>query len=492
MSNPKRDRKRKRNVSSPVFRFLRFFSSIRFGIYLLIALGVLSLVGMLVVQQNVEGFAAFYADLGPYERSVLEWLGVFDIYHSWYYRLLLAALSLNIIMSAIDRLPGTWKLITQPNITMAPGRLEAQTFFKDYFLFTGDAESAATAAANRFRKRGFRDIRTETAGSARFVFAQKAAWNRLGGYAVHVALLLILFGGFLTSWSAQSGEMALAPGMTADRIETREALGDMTRRVTAELPFKIYCRDIRQKLIDSRGSIRPSNTLDWVTEITIIEGEMRTDASVSLNSPIDYEGYRIFHSSVVPLGRARTIRITATPEIGEPETISLNRGGTATLSDGTKVEFVSFRAGFDMKSEDPTGDTSDYESPAAVLEVTPPGGKQEPAFAFGGLMAEMPVAKQPVAGYTFRVVDFEKVADRHILFIRRDPGQPLLYAGFGLLVISLLGVFLFSHRRIWFRVDGEAEGIRVRLAGETNRPYDTFGSAFDRIASEIYDDLYRE
>lgn len=476
----------------PVSRFLRFFSSVRFGIFLLIAIGILSLIGIFVVQENVAGFPAFLAELGPYQRKVFIWLDLFDIYHSWYFRLLLAALSLNIILSSIDLFPSSWKLITKPSVTMSPSGFEAKPHFKDYFLFSGDVDSAASAAAERLQKRRFRDIRTESAGGARFVFAQKGAWNVLGTYAAHVSLLLILLGGLLTSWSAQSGEMTLSPGMTSRQITTNVVSPDQTRRMTIDLPFEVHCSDIRQKLIDTSGSIRASNTLDWITDLTIIDGKKETRATVSVNSPFDYKGYRIFHSSVVPLGKARVLTLTAIPEQGTPESVSIKRGGSVVLKDGTELRFVDFRAGFDMRNENPADDTSDYESPAAVIEVVSPDGKKHTAFAFGGVVAETPIANNPVAGYTFRIKDFERVADRHILFIRRDPGQPFLYAGFGLLVISLMGLFLFSHKRIWFRADTEAEGIRVRIAGDTNRPYDKFPALFEKFSGEISDDLYED
>ncbi len=472
-----------------IFKLLSYFSSVRFGIYLLIALVILSLAGMVIVQQNTEGFPAFVAGLAAWQRTLLEWTGLFDVYHSWYYRLLIAALSLNIILASIERFPSTWKLVREPNVTLPPARFEASPHFRDFLFDEGDTESAGERAAEVLRSRGFRDIRQEVAGTVRFVFAQKGSWNRFGAYAVHISLLLILFGGFLTSWSARSGEMALSPGDESDQIVRSEVLGELRRKSTTKLPFKVVCRDFRQKLIDPNGPLRPSNTLDWITELTIIDGDNSTDVTVSLNQPVDYGGYRIFHSSSVPLGRARKLDLSASSEGKPVQRISLDRGGSAQLSDGTLVKFVEFRARFDMKSEDPTADTMDYESPAAVLEVTPPGRGPEPAFAFGELLAGSELASRPVAGYTFRIDGFEKVADKHILYFRRDPGQPFLYSGFAILAITLLAVFLSSHHRYWFRADSEGDGIRVRIAGETNRPYDSFDSSFEKTTTEISEAL---
>jgi len=84
-------------------RALDFLSSVRFGVVQLCILVVLAMAGMLILQQNVDGFDAYYVSLTPAERVVFGYLGLFDIYHSWYVNLILLTLSLNIILATIDR-----------------------------------------------------------------------------------------------------------------------------------------------------------------------------------------------------------------------------------------------------------------------------------------------------------------------------------------------------------------------------------------------------
>src|SRR5918996_5064833 len=76
-------------------RFLDFISSVRFGIFLLCTLVVFSMIGMLIIQENVQGFDSYYASLTPAEKLVYGSLGLFDIYYSWYFNFLLLILSLN-------------------------------------------------------------------------------------------------------------------------------------------------------------------------------------------------------------------------------------------------------------------------------------------------------------------------------------------------------------------------------------------------------------
>ena len=91
-------------------------SSVRFGVVLLCILVAFSMVGMLIIQQNVQGFDSYFASLTPAEKTVYGSLGLFDIYYSWYYKFLLLVLSLNIVLASIDRFPSAWSFISKPKL----------------------------------------------------------------------------------------------------------------------------------------------------------------------------------------------------------------------------------------------------------------------------------------------------------------------------------------------------------------------------------------
>ena len=64
--------------TAPIFnRILDFLSSVRFGVVLLCILVVLAIVGMLIVQQNVNSFDAYFASLTPAQKIVYGKLGAF-------------------------------------------------------------------------------------------------------------------------------------------------------------------------------------------------------------------------------------------------------------------------------------------------------------------------------------------------------------------------------------------------------------------------------
>jgi hypothetical protein len=98
-------------------RFLDFLSSVRFGVTLLCILVTLCMIGMLIIQQNVEGFDAYYASLTPAEKLVYGSLGFFNIYYVWYFKALLLILSLNIILASIDHFQPSWAYVVKPKLT---------------------------------------------------------------------------------------------------------------------------------------------------------------------------------------------------------------------------------------------------------------------------------------------------------------------------------------------------------------------------------------
>jgi cytochrome c biogenesis protein len=471
-----------------ITRGLNLLSSVRFGVIQLILLAIACMIGMLIMQQNVEGFDKYYAELTPATKALFGNLGFFDIYHVWYFNALLLLLSLNIVLASIDRFPSAWVFIKRKKLDASAHWLRGQEQSASVRLRADSLSTAVEKIKTAFGGAGLKTTVTEKNGKT-FIFGERGAWNRLGAYAVHVALLTIFFGGFLTAQFGRVGMMPLEPGLSADEMsETVFALDQLTR-ANYQLPFEIECTDIEQKLIRKDGRITADNTLDWLTRIKIKDAERgtETEALVHMNKPFDYRGYRMFQASFIADGKARNITVRVIPaQGGAPQDVSIPRDGWVTLADGTRIEFADFSASFSVGGNQETGDNSDYSNPAAILNVTPPGGKAAKAYAFNPVMAEnAPFAKQPVAGYTYRLVDFERVPKAHILSIQKDPGSTVVYAGFVLLALTLCAVFFFSHQRVWALVEERGGQFEAVLGGNTSRNQLGFADRFKKMLEAI-------
>ncbi len=484
------------SIGRLIDKFLGLLSAVRFGVVLLVLLISACMIGMLIQQVELETFPKYFAGLTSAEKTVYGRLGVFDIYHVWYFNLLLLLLSLNIILASIDHFPKAWNFVRKKKLTASPTFAMTQRFRQEVPVPRLDRAqlTAKASAAARAQKFG---IRVTEEDSRTTIFAERGAWNRLGAYAVHVGLLTIFTGGFMTS-RGHTGGMWIEPGKTSDRMTKQVfSVGGPSEfeigRQELQLPFSLEGLDIVHKPIDKTKGIDTGNTLDWLTSVRIRDHETKheVEALVHMNKPFDYRGYRFFQASVTGVGSARQIKIRVTPEGGTAQEVSIPRNGLVKLSDGLRLRYVEFNPDFSVDanrqvSVGPGGGS--YEEPAAHLEVIRPNGERGDVWAFTDPFIErmqnapfMQSAFLNFAGYKLALVDFEKVDQAHMLSIQYDPGVKVVYIGFTLLCLMLIAVFFFSHQRLWIVLeDGKAY-----LGGDSNRNRLGFEDRARKIAEQI-------
>ena len=501
----------KRKTAPILNRALDFISSVRVGVIQLCILVVLAMTGMLVLQQNVQGFDAYYVSLTPAEKMVFGSLGLFDIYHSWYFNLLLLSLSLNIILASIDRFPSAWSYIVEPKLKATREWLLTQ---RESTILDFDGLSEAESAVKikkTLEEKGFKATITESSNieysvdsegrkdfsvvkhkTSTIVFGESGKINRLGAYVVHVFLLTLFLGHFVALQTGFDADVRMIPGSKTDDIQLIQFNLDKKEKFNVKLPFSMECTDIQQRLINENGSIDVTNTMDWRTQMKIDDPQYGVvTEDISLNKPLNYRGYRFFQAQTIPVGNARTISLDMTPQNGgDPVRVNVKRNGSATAPDGTKIEFKAFEPDFTLGSGgEPDTKSGEYNNPAAVLNVTPPGGEAVRVFAFSKKMPDnIPIAAAK-AGYKWRLAEFEKSPLAHILSIKYDPFNAAFIAwyigGFGL-VGALMFIFFLSHKRIWAHIATNENGkTEVVLAGEANRNQLGFEDKFKKIADAL-------
>lgn len=481
-----------RRKSAPILnRTLDFVSSVRFGVVQLCSLVVLAMAGMLILQQNVQGFDAYYVSLTPAEKLIFGYLGLFDIYHSWYFNLLLLSLSLNIVLASIDRFPSAWSYIVKPKLKATKKWLLARKAREVFELPGESVEEAAEGIRRKLQENGMKTTST-TENGVTFVFGESGKINRLGPYIVHVALLTLFLGHFVALQTGFDADVRMIPGAKTDEIQLIQFNLDKKEKFNVKIPFTMECTDIQQRLRDPGGSIGVENTMDWRTQMKVTDpeyGEMIAD--ISMNIPFSYRGYRFFQAQTIPVGNARNIKLDLTPQNGgEPIRINIDRNGTTSLPDGTQVEYAEFMPDFTFGSDGkPDTRSGDYNNPVAVLNVTPPQGERVRVFAFAQKLADNIPVGAPKAGYKWRLAEFEKSPLAHILSIKYDPFDGAFVAwyigGFGL-IGALMFVFFLSHKRIWAHIEKKEDGkIEVVLAGEANRNQLGFDDKFNKIAYDL-------
>jgi cytochrome c biogenesis protein ResB len=184
------------------------------------------------------------------------------------------------------------------------------------------------------------------------------------------------------------------------------------------------------------------------------------------------------------------MKLELTPENGgEALTIDLMRNGSANLPNGTKIEYETFVPDFVLNSGKPDTRSSEYNNPAAILNITTPDGQKSKVYAFANKLPDNAPIGAPKAGFRWRLAEFEKAPLAHVLSIKYDPFQGAFIAwyfgGFGL-IGALVFVFFFSHKRVWALIEKTNDNdIAVVLGGNTNRNEFGFEDKFKRIVNDL-------
>jgi cytochrome c biogenesis protein len=489
--------KRSIGIGNVIDRFLAVISSVPFGIILLVILLTLSMIGMLIQQQELDTFAAYFASLTPAERLIYGRLGFFDIYHASYFNFLLLLLSLNIILASIDYFPKAWKNMRKKKLIATPGFTQAmRTKHEPVEMPNLNRAALVERAKDAARALGYKTTVTDK-DNRTTIFAEKGAWNRMGAYAVHVSLLTIFAGGMLTSLKSQQGGMWLQTGKSDDKILRNVFNLDQVGQQAVELPFTVECLDIRQTLIDKSKSISSSNTIDWFTKVKITDKQSGKveEALIHMNKPYDWggslfgAGYRMFQASTMEMGSARNINLKVTPVTGgAAQDIQVPLNGEAKLADGTRVRYFEFVPDFQLTQQGVDSASGDYNNPAAHVEIVRANDETERIWVFAGEFQKQlesnPTLKSKLTketGYNFLLTDFEKASQAHMLSIQYDPGANWFYLGSAMLCTSLLLVFFFSHQRLWI----VCEDGKVFMGGDANRNRLAFEDRIKRIAARI-------
>ena len=97
--------------------FLRFLSSLECGLVLLGSLGTAVIIGTMILQRPMAREGQIEQIYAPQTVRLLNALGLFDVFHAWWFILLLGLLGANITLASLERFPQAWRLFARPHMT---------------------------------------------------------------------------------------------------------------------------------------------------------------------------------------------------------------------------------------------------------------------------------------------------------------------------------------------------------------------------------------
>jgi len=427
--------------------------SVRLSISLLILLALTSIVGTLI-KQNAPTME-YMQYFGPGLYRFLNFLGLFDMYHSWWFRGILVLLAVNIFSCSSSRFPRIWSKITRPRGEIDKVQVANLPYTK-HFKRSLSPEEVTERVSSLTRGIFNRPLVSETT-EAIVIFAERGRMSRLGVYITHLSILIILLGALIGSLFGFKGFVNILEGETVDRIFTRQRHGTTPK----PLGFMVRCDDFRIAYYDMKTQERLVR--EYISTLTFLEdGKEVMKREVRVNHPLTFNGLRFYQSSYGGIPE-----ITVGVE-------SKNQGENFSIvaHEGEKVEIPESKAFFQILKFHPQ--IHNFGEGVAMVLFQPTAAPQR-----FWLLKTRP---KLVDGYQFTL---KGVMEREYtgLQVTKDPGVWVVWVGCILLVWGLIVAFFFSHQRIWILIPrGEAP---ILVSGTTNRNRMAFERRFQKTLAAL-------
>jgi cytochrome c biogenesis protein len=455
-------------------RLLRFFSSLKCGLLLLGLVGMAVVLGTLILQRPLAQEGQIEQIYAPQTLRLLNALGLFDVFHAWWFIVLLGLLGANIALTSIERFPQVWRLFVRPHFVADAAFIRALPFRREIALGSRAPQEALALACNKLRSLGYAP-RPEVLRQGT-VYIEKHRWARLAPYIVHTSLLIIVVGAIVDGTYGYRGFINLRPGTRTDAVEPLTMPGTPRR-----LGFTIRC--------DAAGMDRyPDGSPRQYWSRLAVEKNGREVAwkQIFVNDPLTYKGVRFFQANYGSTGTPDKLVIEANwPEKGveKRQMLTLAPGAPVPVGEqGATVELADFIPDFVVEGNQISSRSDEPRNPAIRLQVTRPGGETSSAW----ILANFPDAHPPNdTGITFRFVNVE-MEYMTGLQVAYEPGQWLIWAGCLLLTGGLMMALYLSHIRIWGVVGIDRKGRpALLLGGQPSKYRESFERKFQALADAL-------
>jgi cytochrome c biogenesis protein len=432
-----------------------FFCSLKLAISLIICLAVTSIFGTIIKQNGT--MEELQREYSAGAIKLFSALNLFDMYHSWWFILLLYLFTVNLTACSIKRLPRVWKLATEKTHELDSG---LEKSLSNLYNFTAKGTTVQiTERMIAFLKANFGSpVVTERDGEVH-LFVQKSPYSRLGVYVVHLSIIVVFIGAILGSLFGYKAYVNIAEGTDTDKVYTRT-------EKAIDLGFKVRCDKFTVTLYDT-GAPKEFRSL-----LTVIDNgqEVIKQRPTIVNDPLTYKGITFYQSSYGPAGDS-TFHLTARARNGAFSIpLTLRQGDTAKLADGSTIQVVE-------STQEVGPMMPGFSGPAARIEYTQPG-KAPLLFV---VFKNFPNFDEQRGGDVIFTYDASDSKFFTGLQVAKDPGVWVVWLGCAMMVIGILIAFFMSHKRIWIRI----VGTRVVMGGSASKNPAGFAIIFDNLVDKM-------
>ncbi len=484
----------------------KFFSSVKLAVALLIILAIVSVIGTMI-QQN-EAPEKYLQEYSQSTVQLLEMLGFFDMYHTWWFVLLLFILTANLTVCTLERFPHALRIITAPLKPIDEDGLKAVQFKKEIH-FKGGMDKAEERAVKVLNAHRYRFIESRDAGMTQLI-TQKGVTSRLGVYVTHASIILIFVGALIGSFFGFKAFLNLPEGKASNVVYLRNepmwnrvmaALGVAESPVvpspeggvpTMPLGYYVYCDNFDVDYYVGPSGVPTGMPSEYHSILSIYDLNERKvlEKRIRVNDPLTHQGITFYQSSYgpVPEGKGKILLIVRPKNspVSANELVAIDPGASVYVASIKRTIKALGFAPYGMRNPESgqvmfyRSQNDEYINPTVEIEVY--DGKRP---LYKTYLLKTDPAQPPLPeNYTISYGGYWGMRYTG-LQVTKDPGVWVVYSGFILLCIGPLIAFFGSHKKLWVRVQDRNGQAVVLVAGAVNRNRIGFERQFNRIVEEI-------
>jgi cytochrome c biogenesis protein len=414
-------------------KFIQTIADLRLAIILLLLISIFSISGTVIEQgQSLSFYQANYPEdpalFGFLSWKVLLILGLNHVYSTWWYLSLLILFGSSLTACTFRRqFPAlkaarNWQFYHQSR--------QFQKLALSAELETGSLDSLTPLLA----KKGYKVFLENDS-----LYARKGIIGKIGPIIVHAAMLIILAGAI---WGAITGFFAQEMVASGDSFQVKNIIeaGPLSKNW---IP-KDWGIKVNRFWIDysPKGDIE-----QFYSDLSVIDnqGQEIDRKTIQVNQPLHHKGVTFYQTSWGIAGVK--VQVNNSPILQLPMA-SLDTKGNGQIWGTWIPTKTDFSEGVSLLARDLQGTMIVYDAKGDLTSAVREG---------------MTV---PINGVNLKIVELVGSTG---LQIKADPGVPMVYLGFGLLMIGVVMSY-FSHSQIWALQSGD----RFYIGGKTNRAQVSF------------------
>jgi cytochrome c biogenesis protein len=430
--------------------FLPVLTDLRLAIALLLIIALFSITGTVIEQgQSLDFYQANYPEhpalFGFLSWKVILTLGLDHVYRTWWFLAVLIFFGTSLSACTFTRqLPALkaarrWKFYDQPR-QFTKLALSAE-------LDNGSVDSLTQILKNHSYKV------FQEKDKANILYARKGIIGRIGPIIVHIGIVVILLGSI---WGAMTGFMAQEMIASGNTFQVKNII-DAGPWGTTRIP-KDWSVRVNRFWID----YTPSGSIDqFYSDLSVLNNQNQEvdHKKIFVNQPLRYRGVT-FYQTDWGIAAVR-VQVNRSPVFQIPMAL-LNTNGNGRLWGTWIPTKPDLSEGVSLLAKDLQGTVLIYDAAGQLFNTLRTGMSTQ------------------INGVKLTVLD---VVGSTGLQIKADPGIPIVYTGFALLMLGVVMSY-FSHSQIWaLQIDG-----RLYVGGKTNRAQ----VAFEQEMLGILDSLSQE